>query len=83
MKLQCNSDSIHANPIGMQNSQSKQMYNEMSEKIEKVSEILYFVLVKMTVPGVLLPSCLITIYNYFILDLKDESFFLPFPIAYV
>lgn len=81
--IRSNSELIHVDLIGMQNAQSNRIYNEMSERIEKVSEIFYFVLVKMTVPGVLLPSCLITIYNYFILDLKDESFFLPFPIAYV
>lgn len=67
----------------MRNPQSKHIYYEMSDRIEAVSDIVYFVLVKMTMPGVVLPSYLITIFNYFILDLKDESFFLPFSLEYV
>lgn len=48
-----------------------------------MSQILYFAAIKLTVPGIMVPSCLITLSNYLLFDLEDESFFLPFPVACV
>lgn len=62
---------------------SKAKYIELNEKIERVSKILEFLLIKLTTAGAVLPSVIITIVDYFILDLGDESFFLPYPIMYV
>lgn len=66
---------------GLHNPISKQIYTEASKKVETLSEFVYFVMVKISVPGVMLPSCLITVSNYLMADLKAESFFLPFPVA--
>lgn len=57
------------------------MYKELSEKIEKTSTILHL-LTKITFVGTNIPASLITIFSYFILDLKKDSFFLPYPTKY-
>lgn len=49
----------------------------MNERIEKVSKAIFFVMIKLTVPGVLLPFFCDTLVNYLILDLGEESFRLP------
>lgn len=67
----------------MQNACSKPIYAETIRSVEKMTEIVYFATVYLTIPAVMMPSCLITVYNYFILDLKEESFFLPLPQAFV
>lgn len=55
----------------------------LNVKIERISKLIYFLVVKLTLLGVLLPALFITLINYFIYDLKDESYYLTFPIAYV
>lgn len=57
------------------------MYIELSEKIERVSKILFF-LTKISYVGTNIPASLITLFSYFVLDLKKESFFLPYPTMY-
>lgn len=57
--------------------------NGLNEKIERISKLIYFLVVKLTTLGVLLPALFITLINYFIYDLKDDSYYLSFPIAYV
>lgn len=71
------------NVPGLSQPNLKPNYSEVIHKIERLSEIIHNVAIKMTIPGVMLPSGLITLYNYLISDLKDESFFLPLPGMYV
>lgn len=63
------------------NTISKTMYKELSEKIERTSQILYL-LTQITYVGTNIPASLITLFSYFVLDLKEESFFLPYPTKY-
>lgn len=63
------------------NTISRKMYTELSEKIERVSKILFF-LTKISYVGTNIPASLITLFSYFVLDLKKESFFLPYPTMY-
>lgn len=58
------------------------MYTELKEKIEWTSKLLHL-LTKGTLVGTTTPPSLITIVSYFVLDLKEESFFLPYPTMYV
>lgn len=53
---------------------------EINEKIERRSELIYFVFTKLSVPGVILPALLLTTVNYFIYGLDKESYYLPFPL---
>lgn len=62
---------------------SQIIYNEMNEKIERISKLVYTIFVEASIVGLVLPPLLITLVNYFIYDLKDESYFLPTPVKYV
>lgn len=62
---------------------SQKMYVKLNEHIEYGSEILYLIMVKISAPGCVVPHLLLTIVNYFIFDLDDESYVLPFPVMYV
>lgn len=68
---------------GMNNSIARWKYCNLINKIELLSEIYHFMVVKLTMPGVVLPAFLLTMINYFIYDLGNDSYFLPFPIVYV
>lgn len=61
----------------------KTNYQKLNEIIELVSEIYYFLLLKISIPGVILPPLFVTIVNYYVYDLGNESYFLPFPFLYV
>lgn len=58
-------------------------YVKVNEKIERGSKIIYCILPEISFAGVVIPPLLITSVNYFIYDLKDESYLLPFPVMYV
>lgn len=58
------------------------LYAKLSNKIERMSKIIYFIKIKIALPLNTLPSLLITIFNYYVLDMQDESFLLSFPILY-
>lgn len=59
------------------------MYAELNGKIEQMTELMYFAVVKLTPVGVMMPALIITIVNYYLYDLDDESFFLPLLVMYV
>lgn len=52
----------------------KIMYIELNEKIERMSKLVHFVLIKVCYSMALIPIPLTELINYFILDMKDESF---------
>lgn len=59
------------------------MYDKALVKIEKIAGLIYVAIAKLTIPGIVVPALLITTINYFVYDLGDESFFLPFRVMYV
>lgn len=58
------------------------MYLELNEKIERMSKFVYTIFVEASVAGLLIPTMLITLVNYFVYDLKDDSYALPTPVVY-
>lgn len=67
---------------GMVNPDWKFKYENLNEKIEKWSNILYSVFIKVSVPGLLLPNFILSYYSYFSTDLGSEAFGLPYPFWY-
>lgn len=59
------------------------MYNKLNEKIEHFTKWTYISLVYFTVAGSMIPSLFVSFIDYYIYDLKDESFQLGFQIMYV
>lgn len=62
---------------------SRVMYTELNEKLERMSKFVYTVFVEASLAGLIIPPLLITLVNYFIYDLSEESYFLPTPVMYV
>lgn len=60
------------------NPTSKKMYDKANAKIEKYTKIFYFVGIKVSWPGLILPNVIISYFKYFTTDLGSESFKLPF-----
>lgn len=59
------------------------VYHKLNAKIEKVSEIYYFIVMKLAVPGALLSALILTTASYFSFHLGNESYYLPYPLLYV
>lgn len=68
---------MNNNPIAIAN------YCGLNDQIERWSNDLYFVVVKLTMTGIIVPIVFVSAINYFLYQLGDESYFLPFPIVYV
>ena len=58
-------------------------YDELSEKIEQISKLVDLIILKLTFLGTILSAVLLTIINYFVYNLGDESFILPILAMYV
>lgn len=69
--------------VGWHNLESRRMYIELNDKIERIFKLLHFLFVEMSIIGVVLPAAVITIINFYVYNLGDESFFLPCPAMYV
>lgn len=55
-------------------------YIELNAKIERISRIIDFLMMKLMFPAFIVPAVIITLVNYFIYDLKGESYFIPFSV---
>lgn len=64
----------------MQDPIAKGMYSELNDKIENMTKLLYFVMLKLSLAGFSIPMLAITIGNYFLCDFGDESYILPCPV---
>lgn len=65
--------------IDVHTSISRITYSELSQQIEWASELFFTVLMKISYPANMVPALVLTYVNYFVLDLGDDSFYLPFP----
>lgn len=68
---------------GLQDTISRTMYTIINGKIEKSTELLSEIMIKIVIPMGLLPPIISTIVNYCYFDLGNESFIMPCPMMYV
>lgn len=54
---------------------------ELHEKIEGFTKLVDLAFTKITFAGILISAILLTLVNYFIFELGDESYFLASPIS--
>lgn len=66
--------------LGWHSAVARLIYSKLNEKIEKMSELLFLVAVKITAPTAVLPALIIFANDYFTDNLSDESFYLPYPV---
>lgn len=69
--------------LGCEYPDSKDIYGRVNKKNEKWTKMLDFVLLKVTLPGVIMPNFIISYFLYFATDLGSEAFRLPFPKWYI
>lgn len=58
------------------------LYNGLDQKIEKVSKLMDFALVKVSVFVPFASAFVMSMANYYIFDMEEDSFYLPCPIWY-
>ena len=57
-------------------------YQDFLEKIEQMSQLLYIVVAKLVALITFVPALIVTLVNYFVYNLGDDSYFLPMPLMY-
>lgn len=62
---------------------SRVLYNGINERIERMTKKFHFIAVKISVAGLMIPPLMISYTNYYVIDLKTESFQLPYDGMYV
>lgn len=85
MQLKCKRNWIHYfecifPPPGARDANSKAAYVKLNEKTEFTSKLIHFLFTRIAVAVIQLPVLIITLINYYINDLKEESYLLAFPI---
>lgn len=70
------------NQTGAYNPDSRSMYHSLTEKIERVFRFMDIFIVKICFVGVVAPPLIRTSVNYFVYDMRDESFYMPLPTMY-
>lgn len=58
-------------------------YRRLNADIERVSEMYFLIAAKFSIPAAILPAIILTLLNYFVYNLDDESYSMPSPLLYV
>lgn len=69
--------------LGIKYSESKTIYNETNQLAEKLSKIIYLVIVKISIPCLVLPKIIVCFIAYYATDSGNDAFELPLPMWYV
>lgn len=67
------------NILGSKNPSTKQLYDNTNRKVEKWSEFIFLVMVKVTPIAWLLPKVIISLFLYLTTDLGNNALELPSP----
>lgn len=68
--------------IGMKRPASMAIYTDFNEKIERISKLTYFAVVFTSLGACGLGAILLSYINYYIFDLKADSFLVPLPLMW-
>lgn len=68
---------------GLDYPESMALYVVANERIEKISEFLYFIVLKVAPPCVIFPKLFASLHAYSTTDLGSEAFKLPLPMWFV
>lgn len=71
---------VKASSFSVNNQVSKEKYDGTNILVEKLSEIIYIALVKVTVPGFVIPIAIICYFRYFSLNLDNDALLIPLPL---
>lgn len=59
------------------------MYEKLSQNIEHLSKWFYITTMILAIGVAMLPTTLMSMINYYVYDMGDESFEIPSPMMYV
>lgn len=65
--------------LGSKHPSSRAIYIETNRKVEKLSEIADFIMVRVSLPGFILPKAVFCYFQYFTTDLGNDAFQLSLP----
>lgn len=65
---------INFPPTGSFHSHSVAMNNKLVERIERMSEMIHLILIKLSFSAVVISPLLVTVVNFFVFGMGDESF---------
>lgn len=65
---------------GSQNLESKKIYDEIIDLMEKLDRFIYFVMLNVTLPSLVFPKYIVCYYIYFTTDMGTDAFELPLPV---
>ena len=65
---------------GLKYPASKVMHEEANDFVEKLSEIICFIMIKLGVPTFILPKVIYSFFVYFTTDAGGDAFELPYPV---
>lgn len=65
--------------IGCKYPESKVFFLKTNRQVERLSEIIFMVMIKIAVHLLMLPKCIASFCDYFMTDAGRDSFILPFP----
>lgn len=59
---------------------SKKIFGDALELSEQITQMFNFALLKITLSGTMLPNLVFSLLDYYINDLGEKAFVLPFPV---
>lgn len=65
--------------LGIENPDSKAIYEEANKTVEKWSQAFYIAFVKVTCPLLMIPYFILCFFLYFTTDQGRDAFIRPFP----
>lgn len=69
--------------VGLSYPKSKKHFHKTNRQVEKCSEIIYFIISKVSPPVYVLPKAFFSLFIYFTTDKKQDAFMLPLPTWFV
>lgn len=67
------------NILGSRYPKSERLFLKTNQQVERMSEIVFMVMMKIALPIFLLPTCIISFSRYFFIDSRTDSFKSTFP----
>lgn len=65
--------------LGCKFLKSKEIFLKTSRQVDRLCELVFLVIMKISAQGIILSKCIISFSVYFITDSGSDSFVLPFP----
>lgn len=66
--------------LGRKYPKSMKLFMEANQRAERVTEIVFTVVMKIAVQFIMLPKCIASFGSYFLTDSGSNSFELPYPL---